>query len=177
MTSPQSQTPIRRRRLLQVSLRSFLVLLVLVSVGFGWLGIVVQRGREQRRAVLAIVDLGRWVSYHEPSNPIQRSESLRKLVGDETLLDAQEVTLGSCGTTDADLIHLKGLTQLDSLELSSTQVSDAGLVHLRGLTKLTLLNLHGSDVSVKGVEELKKALPICKIVWYPRSQTPPGESE
>ena len=34
--------------------------------------------------------------------------------------------------TDAGLVHLEGLTRLDSLFLTETNVTGAGLVHLRG---------------------------------------------
>jgi len=44
-----------------------------------------------------------------------------------------------CGVTDAGLVHLKGLTQLRTLNLSLTQITDAG------------------------VAELKKSLPKCEI--------------
>ena len=37
--------------------------------------------------------------------------------------------------------NLKGLTQLQSLNLRDTKVTDAGLVHLKGLTKLQSLDL------------------------------------
>ena len=43
--------------------------------------------------------------------------------------------------TDARLIHLKGLTNLETLELGDTKITDAGLVNLKGLTKLKMLNL------------------------------------
>jgi len=49
--------------------------------------------------------------------------------------------------TDAALEHLKGLTNLEELDLTYTQVTDAGLEHLRGLTSLAdardLLRLSG----------------------------------
>ncbi len=119
-----------RRRWLQVSLRTFLVLMLLVSIGLGWLGTAIQRGRERRNAVLAIIELGGNVSYQEPSNFLQRSDWLRKSLGDELLLDVESVSLTYPRNSDADLVHLKGLTKLKTLGLHYTQVSDAGLVHL-----------------------------------------------
>ena len=48
--------------------------------------------------------------------------------------------------TDAGLEHLKGLTNLQSLDLTFTKVTDAGLEHLKGLTKLQSLDLgHQGD--------------------------------
>ena len=43
-------------------------------------------------------------------------------------------------TTDEQLAEAaKGLTKLERLSLSSTKVTDAGLVHLKGLTNLETL--------------------------------------
>lgn len=46
------------------------------------------------------------------------------------VLEATNVYLVSTKTTDADLGHLKELTNLDSLDVSYTKVTDAGLMHL-----------------------------------------------
>ena len=42
-------------------------------------------------------------------------------------------------------------------------ITDAGLVHLKGLTKLEVLSLYGTKITDAGIQELKKALPDCKI--------------
>jgi hypothetical protein len=44
-----------------------------------------------------------------------------------------------------------------------TQITDAGVVHLRGLTKLQRLDLDYNKVTDTGVADLQKALPNCKI--------------
>ena len=67
--------------------------------------------------------------------------------------------------TDAGLVHLKGLTRLQTLDLLSTQITDAGLVHLKGLTNLRSLWLDGTKITDAGIADLKKALPPnCLIV-------------
>ena len=46
----------------------------------------------------------------------------------------------------------------------STKITDAGLVHLKGLTKLQTLNLFACDkITDAGIAELKKALPKCSV--------------
>ena len=57
--------------------------------------------------------------------------------------------------TDAGLEHLKGLTQLQSLDLTDTKVTDAGLEHLKGLTQLQSLNLMETEVTDAGLVHLK----------------------
>lgn len=56
------------------------------------------------------------------------------------------LTLWRTPVTDAGLIHLQGLSNLENLNLWETQVTGAGLVHLHGLSKLVTLHLHGSPV-------------------------------
>jgi hypothetical protein len=45
------------------------------------------------------------------------------------------------------------------LTLNDTKVSDTGLEHLKGLTQLQRLDLVGTKVSDAGVRKLQKALP------------------
>ena len=156
-----------RRRWFQVSLRTFLVLMLLVSFGLAWLGIIVQRGREQRKAVQAIVASRGRVSYFEPSSFFQRSDWLRKSLGDEMLLDVAEVRLWPTKVSDADLVHLKGMTRLSRLFLKE-QVTDAGLVHLKGLSELTWLYLDNTRVTNAGLVQLKG---LSKLTWLNLNNT------
>jgi hypothetical protein len=77
--------------------------------------------------------------------------------------DLQYLQLSGTRVSNADLIHLQGLTGLRVLWLYDTRVSDAGLVHLQGLTGLRVLNLRSTLVSVGGVDALQQALPGCEI--------------
>ena len=49
------------------------------------------------------------------------------------------------------------------LFLHGTKVSDAGLEHLKGLTQLQQLDLNGTKVTDAGVKKLQQALPNCRI--------------
>ena len=97
----------------------------------------------------------------EPVGP----EWLRRIVGDEVMAgfgDVLVVSLGNTHITDAELVHLKGLTKLQELSLGSN-VTDAGLVHLKGMTSLQTLYLDDIKVTDVGVKDLQAALPKCKI--------------
>ena len=65
--------------------------------------------------------------------------------------------LGNSGwkITDAGLVHLNGLAQLETLSLDNTAITGPGLVHLKGLTDLKLLGLRRSQVTDAGLVHLK----------------------
>ena len=79
------------------------------------------------------------------------------------LTNLQTLTLHSTKITDAGLVHLKELTNLQTLFLANTKITDTGLVHIKGLTQLQDLGLQQTKVTDTGVADLKKALPNCKI--------------
>jgi hypothetical protein len=66
--------------------------------------------------------------------------------------------------TDAELVHLKGLTNLQEINLCCTQITDAGLVHLNRLVSLKRLYLIATQITDAGVKKLQHALPNCKII-------------
>jgi peroxiredoxin len=57
--------------------------------------------------------------------------------------------------TDAGLVHLKGLTLLETLRLENRQIGDAGLAHLGGLTSLKTLYIGGTQVTDAGLAHIK----------------------
>ena len=87
--------------------------------------------------------------------------------GDKESPDRPIVGVWLRGTqvTDAALEHLKGLTNLQELQLHCPQVTYAGLEHLKGLTSLQRLVLDRTQVTRAGVSELKRALPNCEIPY------------
>jgi len=180
MTTDQAATtPKRKRRWLQFSLRTLMVLMLIVSVPLGWLAYKLRQGREHRAAVEAIQRLGGrigsrpdrlgrppgeevypgrvWVCFSR--TPVRDAE-LAYLRGPRGLYQLNQ---DATKVTDAGLVHLKRLTQLEELFLDSSRITDAGLEHLRGLTQLRTVDLRNTQVTDKGVSELKKALPNCEI--------------
>jgi hypothetical protein len=73
--------------------------------------------------------------------------------GDITNLDLIDIPV-----SDAGLVHIKGLTKLQGLNLSNTRVSDAGLAHIKGLP-LQELYLTNTQVSDAGLAHIKN-LPL-----------------
>ena len=56
---------------------------------------------------------------------------------------------------DAELTHLKGLSELSLLYLNDTQVTDVGLGHVKGLSNLVELLLDGTQITDAGLVHLK----------------------
>src|SRR6185436_4842937 len=79
--------------------------------------------------------------------------ALRKLGAD---VSSESVSLRNSEVTDADLIHLKGMTSVTKVALMNCKkVTDAGLMHLKGLKKVETLYLPYTSVGDAGLEHLK----------------------
>ena len=74
--------------------------------------------------------------------------------------------------TDKGIAHLASLAQLTDLRLDSVTLTDAGVRPLESLGRLKVLNLYHTLVTDKGFEQLKAALPGCKIIWDRESALP-----
>lgn len=67
------------------------------------------------------------------------------------------------GFGDKAAAAISPLESLAALDLSQTAITDRGLAALAGMKQLRTLTLTGCDVSEKAVEELRQALPDCRI--------------
>lgn len=72
--------------------------------------------------------------------------------------------LEKTGIGDKGLIHLKGMTDLEYLNIYATSVTDAGLKHLEKLKNLKQLYVWQSKVSEAGMKALEEKIPGLKVV-------------
>lgn len=71
---------------------------------------------------------------------------------DEKSPDKQAINVSFPSTSNVtDLVHLKGLTELRTLELNDTNLTDKGLEHLKELPKLSMLYLNDTKVTVESL--------------------------
>ncbi len=177
----------------QFSIRSLLVLVVVVSIPCSWLAVEMREAEMQRRAVEELQNVGGTVGYSDNSNPSMIWFNgpppgpgwLRNLLGDDFFANVTDVSFVFGDTTDAVLANCKDLNQLQTLWLGASahvgprsneelnrprkhfllnaQLTDAGLTNLAGLTQLQSLDLSESNVTDEGVAKLQKALPNCRI--------------
>ena len=125
--------------------------------------------QEEKAAIAAIEKLGATIESLGPGGGINVSFTSETptnaaLVHLKQLPNIEWLSLGNTDVTDADLVHVKELTNLTNVYLYDTSITDAGLVHLEGLTSLKMLDLGGSKVTDDGVKALQTALPNCTIV-------------
>ena len=73
------------------------------------------------------------------------------------------VDFGNSLATDATMLHVSKLTDLEFLWLNNIPLTDNGMARLSGLTNLKELNLEGTQVTDAGVADLQRALPGLKI--------------
>ena len=66
------------------------------------------------------------------------------------------------GVLDCQHLLTLGQQPVDGFPETSP-IDRLGLVHLKGLTRLETLTLGGTKITEAGVADLKKALPNCKI--------------
>jgi biotin transporter BioY len=167
----------------QFSLRSLLVLPLVVALVCGWLATEIKRAKRQREAVAAIRALGGFAIYDylvaETANRPPQSpgpEWARRILGTDFFADVIDVRSmafamrwlrvgshfdsdvtrpGSNPITDAWLEQIAKLPSIEALDLQYSRVSDAGLGQIRGLTRLADLNLAATSITDAGLEHLR----------------------
>jgi len=69
--------------------------------------------------------------------------------------------------TEKGLEYLKDLPHLESLDLGPSDVTNAGLEYLKGLRSLRSLRFYRGEVTDEAVNELRQALPNCRVDILP----------
>ncbi len=128
---------------------------------------------EQQQAIREIQKLGGEVKTSVKWNGRLVQLSLTKvhdadLIHLRALTDTRELWLGGTPVTDEGLVYVEGLKELRSLELTGTKITDAGLIHLSGLTELQHLSLWRTNITNAGLAHLK---PLKKLSILSLSET------
>jgi hypothetical protein len=90
------------------------------------------------------------------------------------LKELEYLELDNSDMADDALVHLKELTSLRSLNLSATHVTGQGFVHLKGLKKLDTLMLSGSPVTDDGLKHLAGMTNLVTLTLYSTQITDDG---
>ena len=183
----------RLRKLLRFSMRTMIVLVLVIGGGIGWL---VRSARIQRAAAAAITTMGGSVMYDWEWNNAKgytgattrmpkwlsdrigvdyfghissvwlygiSTDADTALVPVARLTQLEELGLSGMAVSDAGLAHLEGMTNLSRLDLDYARVTDAGLEHLKGLPRLSVLSLNGTRITDAGMERLKHVTNLTEL--------------
>jgi len=170
----------------QFSLRTLLIVVLVLCLPLGWLGEKVRQARRHQETVKAIEEAGGYVGHEYEVLGLDLGDvdyvGLGRDSGDAELEDLKEQLEGltglraldvDCcyGITDAGMEHLQGLNNLKWLNISHTKVTEAGLEDLKGMTNLEVLYvccLYKADkpekISDEDFKKLQEALPNCRII-------------
>lgn len=173
--------PRRPRRRVRFTLRTLLVLVLLLSLPLAYLAVRIRRGQVQQRAAGHVNELGGMVVYYHQldmsGNYYGRSEPgaprwVRSLLGDDVFRQVVAVNLHQCEVHDDDLPNFTSLEHLAALDLGCTQVTDRGLVQLAAFANLESLDLHNTKITNDGLQHLK---PLTKLKTLNISGTAIGD--
>jgi hypothetical protein len=169
----------------QFSIRSLLVLVVVVAIPCSWFAVEMKAASEQQRAVEEIKKAAGYVQYDydrqswrqggiaQPPAPVW----LLNLLGVHFFADVVWVGDFHCQFTDATLKNFKDLTELEELDLSSTKITDAGMKNLEGLTRLRELRLEFTEVTDAGLVHLKGMKQLRELLLFNTHVTNAGVRE
>lgn len=159
----------RRRRWLRVSLRTFLLLTVVLSIFLAWIGNILIRVRHQRNIVTKIQSVGGNAYYGYQSGDGDYVDDtrtppgpkiVRMMIGDDAFAYVEFVSFFSLRpevqVTDDDLALLTEFPRLKDVSLWAA-LTDDGMTHIANLPKLRSLSLHGTNVTADGLARLRSA--------------------
>jgi len=159
----------------QFSLRSLLVLTVVVAIPFSWLAVEMKRAREQREAVEWVRKVGGTVQYDyqnkgQPWNCFDYRASppcpqwLARITGEDCFQSVVFVVLAKTNVTDDDLAIVEHFPNLEGLDLFGTTIGGEGLSHLKGMRNLKGLFLWKTPVDDRGMPYLKNLTNLRSLV-------------
>ncbi len=156
------------RRRFQFSIRSLLLLVVVVALPCSWLAVKMKTAMQQRETIKWVRQSGgtaycTWqldatflpVRTPRPPGPA----CVRNLLPDDFFADIVKVTLDHTTVTDEELIRFDGLrlNRLLILSLENTQVTNVGMENLKPINQLQALDLDGTQITDTWLKHLKGA--------------------
>src|ERR1017187_2704681 len=194
---------LRWKKRMQVKLRWFMIIILIIG---GAMGAFVHSVRRQREAAAVIESIGGTVTYDAKIRPtrIVALAWFQEWVGDRVGMDyvsniggvalyslpsdrvlgvverlngLKELHVSGPFITDSSLGRLSRLTGLRRLSMFDSKITDAGLAQLHGMTRLRVLSIRGAKISDAGLRHLR-VLADLEILYLSETQvTPAGENE
>ena len=156
-----------RRWKLQFSLRTLMLLMLLVCLPLSWLSFEIQQAAKQRKATVKIREIGGTAMHCHLLEPQDDwadrcPKWLQKTLGDDLLVTINYVSFRK-DIGDQELTPLRSLPQLRALHLNGGRITDDGLVHLDSLSQLESLTMKGPNITDCGLLHLVKLSTLKKL--------------
>jgi hypothetical protein len=137
------------RRLLQIRLRTIMIVVSLCCLGLGWYGFQARHLEKQQSLLKLIGEKGGRYETRPKGSPF-----MQYIMG-KNYVAVIRVDLAHVAPENEDLKLLANFHDLERLSLHECKkIADGGLTHLRRLKKLTTLSLHGTKVKRAGLKHL-----------------------
>jgi hypothetical protein len=165
------------RRRFQFTIRSLLVLVVVVAMPCSWLGVEMKKAKTQEKYAESIMEVGAGIGLANTSVPVWlrrvfgeyffvRVDSVQFAIGGKVhsgdlsrvqgLNTLEDIWLSYTTVTDGELAELQELPCLRTLSLGYTGITDAGLRNLEGLGGVRELDLRDTKITDAGLEHLHR---------------------
>ena len=143
----------RSRPWFRFRLRTLLIVVAVLATPFGWRA---ERIRSERATIAWVEEMGGLVVYEKRRNTSWWEKATNMWLGNKK---AEQAYLHYTSVTD--VFPLAGLQDLKKISITSTSVSDvSSLTEMKNLENI-ILNV--TQVSTEQVQQLRQALPSCKI--------------
>lgn len=131
---------------------------------------VIGNFKNLRELDIAYTDAGDLTAKAIARLPLKKLTAYNTPIGDKGMaelakLKLEELHIGGSNMGDKGLEAFAGQTQMKSLQFAyASGVTDKSVKTLSSLTGLTYLSLFMTSITKQGQEDLKKALPKCRVV-------------
>ena len=141
----------------EFSIRSLLVLTVVVALPCSWLSVKMRAAKEQHLAFEKIAKektFGDGLTVYDYDGGPSEAEWLLDLFGIDFFHDVAEVGLHS----DSQMEFLACMPQIREMAIDGTEITDAGMEHMKGLKQLQMLWVRDTAVTDTGLSARRRDL-------------------
>jgi hypothetical protein len=162
----------------QYSLRTLMLLVLLIAIGMSWFTVKLSQARQQREIVkqLKTPGLGVYYDYEVNEGGMRKDIDeipfvpvwLINLLGKDFFTNVVAVeTIDVNNANDTTLEHIKELSHLHYLNISAARrITDVGLKHLEGMTQLKSLAISGDEITDTGLVHIKNLYQLESLsIW------------
>lgn len=157
---PRSQT--NRRGRIQFSLRMLLGLIVVASLGFGWLGMEMGRARRREASLGAIRRAGGQIRFDDQARTVG-PEWLGQVMGVESITRVGSVTFFYPHLADDHIQHLRTFPELEELFINDGAITNHGLEVLSQLPELRQLRIWKTKITGQGLAPLRNLAHLTEL--------------